>query len=213
LDYSSVSNAWSKGWNISERKDLGAAYDKGAKIGANIENVLNSKVSSLKDKIAGFSVSDITDLFGKLGYKFKADAFNGRLNTGLGKLDNLNNALKDSGTGGKGSKLPNPNDPALGVGGSYDPSNALKGIKGDVGDISGNTGAIADSMELTQEDLEYLRDVANMEWKKEFTTATVHVDMSNYNTVNGDSDLDGIVTRLADKLYEELDMVANGVYA
>ena len=52
-----------------------------------------------------------------------------------------------------------------------------------------------------------------MEWKKEFTTATIQVDMSNYNTVNGDSDLDGIATRLADKLYEELHSVANGVYA
>ena len=36
--------------------------------------------------------------------------------------------------------------------------------------------------------------------------------MSNYNTVNGDSDLDGIVTKLTDKLYEELNSVANGVY-
>jgi hypothetical protein len=52
-----------------------------------------------------------------------------------------------------------------------------------------------------------------MEWKKEFTTANITVDMSNYNTINGDGNLDGIVTRLADKLYEELDMVANGVYA
>ena len=36
--------------------------------------------------------------------------------------------------------------------------------------------------------------------------------MSNYNTINGDSDIDGIVTKLTDKLYEELDYVANGVY-
>ena len=81
-----------------------------------------------------------------------------------------------------------------------------------IGNIDDNTGKIADSMDLTQEDLEYLRRVADMEWKKEFTTANITVDMSNYNTINGDGNLDGIVTRLADKLYEELDMVANGVY-
>ena len=52
-----------------------------------------------------------------------------------------------------------------------------------------------------------------MEWKKEFTTANITVDMSNYNTINGDGNLDGIVTKLADRLYEELDSVANGVYA
>ena len=52
-----------------------------------------------------------------------------------------------------------------------------------------------------------------MEWKKEFTTATIKIDMTNNNTVNGDSDLDGIVTKLSDKLYEELSIVADGVYA
>ena len=105
-----------------------------------------------------------------------------------------------------GSYLPDAYDPAYGVDGGYDPNKALKGIADD-------TGSIADSMELTAEDLEYLRKVADMEWKKEFTTATIQVDMSNYNTVNGESDLDGIVTALSDKLYEELNAVANGVYA
>ena len=68
-------------------------------------------------------------------------------------------------------------------------------------------------MDLTQEDLEYLRKVAEMEWKKEFTTAQITVDMSNYNTINGTEDLDGIVTKLTDKLYEELNVVANGSYS
>lgn len=90
-----------------------------------------------------------------------------------------------------------------------DVDSLVNGVNG----IGDNTGSMADAMELTAEDLEYLRKVADMEWKKEFTTATIQVDMSNYNTVNGDSDLDGIVTKLTDKLYEELNSVANGVYA
>ncbi len=72
---------------------------------------------------------------------------------------------------------------------------------------------MADSMDLTEEDLTYLRKIAEMEWKKEYTTAEIKVDMSNYNTINGESDLDGIVTKLADKLYEEMNVVAHGVYA
>lgn len=98
-----------------------------------------------------------------------------------------------------------PGGDLFGVGGGYDPSTALE-------NIDGNTGSMADSMELTNEDLSYLRRVAEMEWKKEFTTANITVDMSNYNTINGDNDLDGIVTKLADKLYEELNVVADGVY-
>lgn len=81
-----------------------------------------------------------------------------------------------------------------------------------LGDIGNDTGSIADNMELTKEDLEYLRRIAEMEWKKEYTTASITVDMSNYNTISGDGDLDGIVEKLADKLYDEMNALANGVY-
>lgn len=97
-----------------------------------------------------------------------------------------------------------------GVGGGYSlPDDLLN----DVADTAGNTGSMAKAMDLAEEDLAYLRKVAEMEWKKEYTTASITVDMSNYNNINGETDLDGIVTKLADKLYEEMNIVANGVYA
>lgn len=98
--------------------------------------------------------------------------------------------------------------PSTGAGSGYSPD--YEKMLGGIGD---DTGKIADSMDLTKEDLEYLRRIADMEWKKEYTTAEIKVDMTNNNQINGDSDLDGIVTRLADKLYEEMNVVANGVYA
>ena len=193
MEFHSVTDAWSKGWSIGgDFINLDNAYNTGAGYGGKVQDWLNSKVSSLKDKVAGFDIGDITDLLGKAFGQFTASD---------NPADNLATTLID------------PNDPSLALNTSDDPAKALKGINDGVGNISDNTGSIADTMDLSQEDLEYLRDVANMEWKKEFTTATVKVDMSNYNTVNGDGDLDGIVTRLADRLYEELDMVANGVYA
>lgn len=90
----------------------------------------------------------------------------------------------------------------------YRPDKIGKGV----GNIDKNTGKMADSMELTNEDLKYLRDLAEREWKKEFTTANIVVDMNNYNTIDGDNDLDGIVTKLSSKLYDELDYLANGTY-
>lgn len=130
--------------------------------------------------------------------------------SGIGSL--INNALGTNGSNG----LPDPNDPAYDIGGAYDPSGAnddiANGLK-KLGNIDDNTGKVADSMDLADEDLEYLRKIAEQEWKREYTTANIVVDMTNNNTVNGDGDLDGIVTRLADKLYEEMDYLANGVYA
>ncbi len=98
--------------------------------------------------------------------------------------------------------------------GGFDPASLLDSIDGNTGKTAGSAGKIADSMELAEEDLAYLKDVANMEWKKEFTTATIKVDMNNSGaTINNQGDLDGIVTKLTTALYEELDAVAHGVYA
>lgn len=86
-------------------------------------------------------------------------------------------------------------------------------LASELGDIKGDTGKIADTMELTEEDLEYLRKVANMEWKKEFTTAQIKVDMTNNNTVSNDFDLNSLAIGLRDLVEEEMYAVANGVYS
>jgi tape measure domain-containing protein len=171
-----------------------------------IDTKINDAKSKMKDY---YSWDEINSGFDALSMKDASEAYQNGYGVGsefgqgiVDKLDGLKNKLGlDS--------LPNAFDPSYNVGGignGYDPAEALKGIKGDTGDI-------ADSMELTKEDLEYLRRVADMEWKKEYTTASITVDMTNNNQINGDGDLDGIVTRLADKLYEEMNVVANGVYA
>lgn len=131
--------------------------------------------------------------------------------TGFGSFDNLGKGLGLD--FGNLTGFPSVGDGKYDTGGAYKSPSSDDMIKNALGDISDDTGSIADSMELSTDDLEYLRKIAEMEWKKEYTTASIKVDMSNYNTVNGDSDLDGIVTKLADKLYEEMNIVANGVYA
>ena len=88
----------------------------------------------------------------------------------------------------------------------------LDDIASNTGGIDDNTGKMADSMQLAEEDLEYLRDVANMEWKKEFTTANITVDMTNNNTVSNDFDLNSLAIGLRELVEEEMYVVANGVY-
>lgn len=92
------------------------------------------------------------------------------------------------------------------------PTANTDGITPNLEDINGNTGKMADSMQLAEEDLAYLRDVANMEWKKEFTTATIKVDMTNNNSVSNDYDLNSLAIGLRDLVEEEMYTVANGVY-
>lgn len=109
--------------------------------------------------------------------------------------------------------LPNINDSALAVNHSYDPSGANDDIEKALKDINGDTSDINDSMNLRDEDFEYMRKIAEMEWRNEFTTAEIKVDMTNYNSVNGERDLDGIVEYLAETIRDEMTSIAtNGVH-
>ena len=80
------------------------------------------------------------------------------------------------------------------------------------GDIADNTSTIADGLEITEEDLKYLRDIAEQEAVNRFTTAEIKIDMQNNNSINSNMDIDGIVTQLEDKLYESMTIAAEGVY-
>ena len=174
---------------------------------------IDTKISAAKSKMLDYKTQeDFLAGFHAVEYKNLGDAYNNGYQKGVAGgewiTDKFNNLKGKLGLG----SLPDPNSSNYNVGGignGYDPVDALKGIDG----IKDNTGKIADGMDLTQDDLEYLRRIADMEWKKEYTTAEIKVEMTNNNQVNSDGDLDGIVTRLADKLYEEMNVVANGVYA
>lgn len=91
---------------------------------------------------------------------------------------------------------------------SYD----FGGMGSDLGDIKGDTGKISDSMDITEDDLKYLRDLAEQEVINRFTTAEIRIDMTNNNNINSETDLDGIVAYLEDTLYETMEIAAEGVH-
>lgn len=82
-----------------------------------------------------------------------------------------------------------------------------------LGDIADDTDKISKTIDkISDEDMTYLRKIAELEWKKEYTTNEIKIEMTNNNTVNGTNDLDGLVTKLSSKLREELEYMPDGVY-
>lgn len=80
-------------------------------------------------------------------------------------------------------------------------------------DIADNTGKIKDTLSDTDEDLKYLRDMAEMEVINRFTTAEVKVDMSGMqNNISNGMDLDGVTSALTDGIMEAIDVVTEGVH-
>lgn len=85
------------------------------------------------------------------------------------------------------------------------------GIDDNLSNIAGDTGAIKDSMDITEEDLKYLRDIAEQEAVNRYTVAEIHVDMSGMqNTVNSGDNIDGFITKLTDSVNEAVDIMAEG---
>lgn len=79
-----------------------------------------------------------------------------------------------------------------------------------IGDIDDNTGKISKQMDLTEDDLKYLRQIAEQEAINKWTAATIKIDMKNENNVHNINDLDGIAIGLSTMLQTELEALANG---
>lgn len=114
---------------------------------------------------------------------------------------NVQNVL-DNNAGLKVPEVPEFDQSMLG---SSDKDKTARGIKDD-------TGAIRKSVDISQEDLKYLRDIAEREVINRFTTAEINIDMKNENKIASTMDLDGIVMALEDKVYESMNAAAEGVH-
>ena len=133
-----------------------------------------------------------------------SDAFNAGAAWGDGVADKVSNfSLSD--VFGQ-TDIPNVGDYTSG----FNDAIANSGIGDGVGSIDDNTGKIKDSLDVTEEDLKYLRDIAEQESINRFTTAEVTINQTNNNNVSSDTDLDGFITALDDAMGEAIDEVTNG---
>lgn len=100
----------------------------------------------------------------------------------------------------------------LGTGGYGD--FAMDDLLGNTGQTAANTGAAADALSTSTEELEYLRDIAERDAINRFTTAEVRIDMTGMtNRIEGGADLDGVISTLTDGFTEALLTAAEGVHA
>lgn len=136
-----------------------------------------------------------------------SDAFNAGAAWGDGVADKVSNfSLSD--VFGQ-TDIPNVGDYTSG----FNDAIANSGVGDSIGNIDDNTGKIKDSLDITEEDLKYLRDIAEQEAINRFTTAEINVDMSGMqNTVNSGDDIDGFMTKLTDSVNEAVDNMTEGVH-
>lgn len=95
-----------------------------------------------------------------------------------------------------------------------DTGHAMDSIGGNTADIADSTGGMAKSLDVSNEQLQYLRDIAERDAINRFTTAEVKIDMTGMtNRIDGSADLDGVISQLTDGFAEALVTAAEGVHA
>ena len=86
-------------------------------------------------------------------------------------------------------------------------------FEGDLSDMASSVDSIDDKMDITEEDLKYLRDLAEQETINRFTTAEINIDQSGMkNIVQGTDDLDGFVEGLTEAVNNAVQVMAEGVH-
>ena len=83
----------------------------------------------------------------------------------------------------------------------------LTGVPDGVDEIAKNT---KDTVDISDEQLKYLHDLAERDVINRFTTAKIQVDMVNHNNVSSNMDLDGIVYYLVTEVDTAMEQAAEG---
>lgn len=129
-----------------------------------------------------------------------SDAFKAGASWGDGVADKVSSFFDFGGGGTSGTDL----------GSGFD----LSSIADNTGLTADNTGKTADALAVTEEQLEYLRDIAERDAINRFTTAEVKIDMTGMtNRIDGSADLDGVISQLTEGFTEALVTAAEGVHA
>jgi tape measure domain-containing protein len=100
---------------------------------------------------------------------------------------------------------------------AFDPSK----LENQAGNIAGNTGKgadaakrTADALDSAQEDLRYLREIAEREAINKYTTASVTIEMGGMtNNISNEMDIDGVVDVLSQGLLQSMAAGARKVHA
>lgn len=160
---------------------------------------------------------DIGEEFDKGSSTFEAfedgwvsNAYNSGYDWGQGVEDSISNFFGGEDAFGGIQDLANSATGFLGTdNGGY---GASPDVADNIAGIAGDTANISDSLDISQENLKYLLDLAEQEAINRFTTAEIKVDMSGMqNMVNNTNDLDGIVDGLTTRVIESMEVVKEGV--
>lgn len=180
-----------------------------------------TKLKSFKDGLSKFDKGNFSDLTKGLGdlskigsipssEKSKGSADKGKGSAGGGK-GSSGGGKGSSGTG-KGSSGSANKGKNTGVGDKSGSAGKIGDIAKNTGSTASNTAQTADLLDATDEMIKLLKEMSTKAAINDVTSVEIRVDMTNYNSINSELDIDGVVGVLETKLTEKLQTAADGVH-
>lgn len=144
------------------------------------------------------------DTFDTFSSGWASDAFNAGSSWGDGVMDKVSGIFDAGSMDFMGAFS------GAGGAGGFDYSGALADPAGNTADTAANTAKAANALDIAQEDLAYMKDIAEREAINRYTTAEIVIHQNNENHIGSDLDLDGIMTGMTERIIEEVNISADG---
>ena len=214
---SSIANVFIDGFNLIARKAaeiLNGIFDKARDfagaidglMGTNLSSAVNVKFTARQAGRVQLQAAQLGMYNGGNSQVMQMKDLGGAYNKGVGKGNEmaakLGGVLDDVNGIMKGLEMPGVGDDA-GGGKGADPNNKK---------TADNTGKMAKQLEIAEDDLKYMRDIAEQEYINKFTTAEIKIDMTNNATINTPEDANDFWRILIDGTNDALETMAEGSY-
>lgn len=210
------------GWQIASNGLRNTLAEVFTSIAETVANAINFMIEKINGLIGAFNAikSTINEVFGtnlsatgEISYRADAPAWWKAAGDFVRDFD-IHNYLPSIDTGNLGGAYSVPeigNIPSYGDlagAGGGDDGGTAKNTK----DTADNTKKIADAMDIMDEDLKFMREMAEQEVINKYTTASVEINMENINNVSSEVDFDGIITHIGEQIAQAAASGAEAVH-
>lgn len=207
------------GWQIASnglRNTLANVFGEIAEFVANSINFMIEKINGL---ISAFNAvkSTVNEIFGtnlsatsEITYRANLLEYkSGARQLAYNVYDTITNPFENLGVFNGIDNVPYTT-PEIGNIPSYEDLAGKDDTAKNTKDTADNTKKIAEAMDIMDEDLKFMRDIAEQEVINKYTTAKIEINMENINNISKDVDFDGIITHIGEQIAEA---TANGAEA
>lgn len=207
------------GWQIASnglRNTLANVFGEIAEFVANSINFMIEKINGL---ISAFNAvkSTVNEIFGtnlsatsEITYRANPLEYkSGARQLAYNVYDTITNPFENLGVFNGIDNVPYTT-PEIGNIPSYEDLAGKDDTAKNTKDTADNTKKIAEAMDIMDEDLKFMRDIAEQEVINKYTTAKIEINMENINNISKDVDFDGIITHIGEQIAEA---TANGAEA